>query len=43
VNCCRGCSAISSPYLIPLGVIFIVMIIFLAQRLLGFARWLLNK
>ena len=31
------------PYLIPLGVIFIVMIIFLPQGLLGFARRWLNK
>ncbi|HZT27144.1 MAG TPA: branched-chain amino acid ABC transporter permease [Pseudolabrys sp.] len=31
------------PYLIPLGVVFIVMIIFLPQGLLGFARRWLNK
>ncbi len=31
------------PYLIPLGIIFIVMIIFLPQGLLGFARRWLNK
>ena len=31
------------PYLIPLGLIFIVMIIFLPQGLLGFARRWLNK
>jgi len=31
------------PYLIPLGVIFIVMIIFLPQGLLGFARRWLNR
>ena len=31
------------PYLIPLGVIFIAMIIFLPQGLLGFARRWLNK
>jgi branched-chain amino acid transport system permease protein len=31
------------PYLIPLGMIFIVMIIFLPQGLLGFARRWLNK
>ncbi|HUC48853.1 MAG TPA: branched-chain amino acid ABC transporter permease [Xanthobacteraceae bacterium] len=31
------------PYLIPLGVIFIVMIIFLPQGILGFARRWLNK
>jgi branched-chain amino acid transport system permease protein len=31
------------PYLIPLGFIFIVMIIFLPQGLLGFARRWLNK
>jgi len=31
------------PYLIPLGVIFIVMIIFLPQGLLGFARRRLNR
>ena len=31
------------PYLIPLGFIFIVMIIFLPQGLLGFARRWLNR
>src|SRR5262249_31701437 len=31
------------PYLIPLGLIFIVMIIFLPQGLLGFARRWLNR
>jgi branched-chain amino acid transport system permease protein len=31
------------PYLIPLGVVFIVIIIFLPQGLLGFARRWLNK
>jgi branched-chain amino acid transport system permease protein len=31
------------PYLIPLGVIFIVMIIFLPQGLMGFARRWLNR
>jgi branched-chain amino acid transport system permease protein len=31
------------PYLIPLGVIFIIMIIFLPQGLLGFARRWLNR
>ena len=31
------------PYLIPLGVIFIVMVIFLPQGLLGFARRWLNR
>lgn len=31
------------PYLIPLGIVFIVMIIFLPQGLLGFARRWLNK
>jgi branched-chain amino acid transport system permease protein len=31
------------PYLIPLGIIFIVMIIFLPQGLLGFARRWLNR
>jgi branched-chain amino acid transport system permease protein len=31
------------PYLIPLGIIFIVMIIFLPQGLLGFARRWLNQ
>jgi branched-chain amino acid transport system permease protein len=31
------------PYLLPLGVIFIVMIIFLPQGLLGFARRWLNR
>jgi branched-chain amino acid transport system permease protein len=31
------------PYLIPLGIIFIVMIIFLPQGLLGFSRRWLNK
>jgi len=31
------------PYLIPLGVVFIVMIIFLPQGLLGFARRWLNR
>jgi branched-chain amino acid transport system permease protein len=31
------------PYLIPLGLVFIVMIIFLPQGLLGFARRWLNK
>ena len=31
------------PYLIPLGMVFIVMIIFLPQGLLGFARRWLNK
>jgi branched-chain amino acid transport system permease protein len=31
------------PYLIPLGAIFIVMIIFLPQGLLGFARRWLNR
>jgi branched-chain amino acid transport system permease protein len=31
------------PYLIPLGVVFIAMIIFLPQGLLGFARRWLNK
>jgi branched-chain amino acid transport system permease protein len=31
------------PYLIPLGIIFIIMIIFLPQGLLGFARRWLNR
>jgi ABC-type branched-subunit amino acid transport system permease subunit len=31
------------PYLIPLGVIFIAIIIFLPQGLLGFARRWLNR
>lgn len=31
------------PYLIPLGVVFIVMIVFLPQGLLGFARRWLNR
>ena len=31
------------PYLIPLGVIFIVMIIFLPQGLMGWARRWLNR
>jgi ABC-type branched-subunit amino acid transport system permease subunit len=31
------------PYLIPLGVIFIAMVIFLPQGLLGFARRWLNQ
>ena len=31
------------PYLIPLGVIFIAMVIFLPQGLLGFAKRWLNK
>jgi len=31
------------PYLIPLGVVFVVMIIFLPQGLLGFARRWLNR
>jgi ABC-type branched-subunit amino acid transport system permease subunit len=31
------------PYLIPLGLVFIVMIIFLPQGLLGFARRWLNR
>ena len=31
------------PYLIPLGMVFIVMIIFLPQGLLGFARRWLNR
>jgi branched-chain amino acid transport system permease protein len=31
------------PYLIPLGIVFIVMIIFLPQGILGFARRWLNK
>jgi branched-chain amino acid transport system permease protein len=31
------------PYLIPLGIVFIVMIIFLPQGLLGFARRWLNR
>ena len=31
------------PYLIPLGFVFIVMIIFLPQGLLGFARRWLNR
>jgi branched-chain amino acid transport system permease protein len=31
------------PYLIPLGVIFIVMVIFLPQGLLGFAKRWLNR
>ena len=31
------------PYLIPLGVVFIAMIIFLPQGILGFARRWLNK
>jgi branched-chain amino acid transport system permease protein len=31
------------PYLIPLGFIFIVMIIFLPQGIMGFARRWLNK
>jgi branched-chain amino acid transport system permease protein len=31
------------PYLIPLGVVFIIMIIFLPQGLLGFARRWLNR
>ena len=49
----RGCSpdlprsrrlhASSACYLIPLGVIFIVMVIFMPQGLLGFARRWLNR
>jgi ABC-type branched-subunit amino acid transport system permease subunit len=31
------------PYLIPLGIVFIAMIIFLPQGLLGFARRWLNR
>jgi ABC-type branched-subunit amino acid transport system permease subunit len=31
------------PYLIPVGVIFIIMIIFMPQGLLGFARRWLNR
>jgi len=31
------------PYLIPLGVIFIAMVIFMPQGLLGFARRRLNE
>jgi ABC-type branched-subunit amino acid transport system permease subunit len=31
------------PYLIPVGVIFIAMVIFLPQGLLGFARRWLNR
>jgi ABC-type branched-subunit amino acid transport system permease subunit len=31
------------PYLIPLGVVFILIIIFLPQGLLGFARRWLNR
>jgi ABC-type branched-subunit amino acid transport system permease subunit len=31
------------PYLIPLGIIFVAMIIFLPQGLLGFARRWLNR
>ena len=31
------------PYLIPLGVVFILMVIFLPQGLLGFARRWLNR
>ena len=31
------------PYLIPLGIIFIAMIIFMPQGLLGFARRWLNR
>jgi ABC-type branched-subunit amino acid transport system permease subunit len=31
------------PYLIPLGLIFIAMIIFLPQGILGFARRWLNR
>jgi branched-chain amino acid transport system permease protein len=31
------------PYLIPLGIVFIAMIIFLPQGLLGFARPWLNR
>jgi len=31
------------PYLIPVGIIFIVMIIFMPQGLLGFARRWLNR
>ena len=33
----------SVPYLIPLGIVFIAMIIFLPQGLLGFARRWLNR
>ena len=31
------------PYLIPLGVVFILMVIFMPQGLLGFARRWLNR
>jgi ABC-type branched-subunit amino acid transport system permease subunit len=30
-------------YLIPLGIVFVVMVIFLPQGLLGFARRALNR
>ena len=42
----RSCSRLFGeqfPYLIPLGIIFIVMIIFLPQGLLGFVRRWLNR
>ena len=36
-------AATQFPYLIPLGVIFIAMVIFLPQGLLGFAKRWLNR